>query len=108
MRGTSMACPYAGTRCEPRLSTLIVADLTYFPVPAGAAALLLGARPSYKLTPLQLRSILMTTASWIPTEFKGKTYATVARQGGGALSCSTRSQHCTLIRADRLSQDSLI
>lgn len=57
---------------------------------AGATALLVSARASDNLTPAEVRSLLATTASFVPTSFNGNTPATLLQAGGGTLSVIKR------------------
>lgn len=50
---------------------------------AGAVAVLMSARRSDKLTPLEIRSLLTTTASLTPSTLAGPELASVVQQGGG-------------------------
>ncbi|ORY84131.1 peptidase S8/S53 domain-containing protein [Leucosporidium creatinivorum] len=75
MRGTSFAAPFG----------------------AGATALILSARSSENLSPLEVRSLLTTTASWVPVTVGSSTYETVILQGGGMINVSKAIAAKTLI-----------
>lgn len=63
------------------------------PFMAGAAAVLMSARRSENLTPLEIRSLLTTTAKLTPSTLTNATGLTsVIHQGGGSFALSLESR----------------
>jgi len=68
------------------------------PLIAGASALILGARASEKLTPAQIKSLFMTTATPIPVGLADNTtYAATILQGAGSINVAAALAARTLI-----------
>lgn len=62
----------------------------FLTTPAGSAAVILSARASENLTPLEVRSLLTTTAKLAPVSLSGSSpLVSVIRQGGGTFSLSS-------------------
>nr|CAQ76821.1 subtilisin-like serine protease precursor [Glaciozyma antarctica] len=79
--GTSMSCPFV----------------------AGSAAVLMAARASENLTPLEIRSLLTTTAKLTPVSLLGSTpLVSVIRQGGGLVQVAKALAAKTLISPHEL------
>lgn len=101
MRGTSFAAPFGGS--SSRFAHAERYKLTLCVPIAAATALILSARSSENLSPLEVRALLTTTASWVPTTIGSSTYETVILQGGGerAVAALTRDGSALTRRARR-------
>ncbi|GAA6060985.1 hypothetical protein JCM10212_000671 [Sporobolomyces blumeae] len=78
MRGSSMACPFV----------------------SGAVALILSARSGEKLSPAQVKGLLMATSDQTPTSYGGNTLVTAVRQGSGLVQVDQAVYRKTLVSPD--------
>ncbi|POY75116.1 hypothetical protein BMF94_1746 [Rhodotorula taiwanensis] len=72
------------------------------PLVAGAYALLMSARKSDAMTPVQARALMMSTSVQVPSTFRGSTLDTVTLQGAGQINVQRAVDMRTLVSPPQL------